>query len=70
MNRIDDTESIEDKLTTLKIRNDSNEYIIQMKYTDTIKKLKEYIEKKLLYVLKYYINNILMIKDIKYNNLL
>ncbi|KAL6618329.1 hypothetical protein U3516DRAFT_811565 [Neocallimastix sp. 'constans'] len=36
-----------EKTTTIKIKNNSNEYIFNMKYTDTIKNLKDLIEDKL-----------------------
>ncbi|ORX42991.1 hypothetical protein BCR36DRAFT_415838 [Piromyces finnis] len=36
-----------EKITTIKIRNNTKEYIVQMKYSDTIKLLKENLEKKL-----------------------
>lgn len=38
-----------DKITILKIKNNSNEYILKMKYSDTINTLKDRIEKILLY---------------------
>jgi len=36
-----------EKITKIKIKNNINEYIVQMKYSDTVKALKENLEKKL-----------------------
>ncbi|ORX84078.1 hypothetical protein BCR32DRAFT_135648 [Anaeromyces robustus] len=42
--------TIDEHLTLIKIKNNSNEYLFKMRYYDTIKLLKERLEKKLQYI--------------------